>query len=90
MDAICSICSCRPGRARQGGSASEGEENNDERGGGSAAVATAIFAALVRVFVCGLLHSLLSPRRTCVDLPSFLDRFLATAEFVRRFTDDEY
>ena len=65
------------------------EKNNDERGGGGAAVAAAIFATLVhvRVCLCGLLRLFLSQRRTCVDLPSFLDGFLAAIKFVRRITD---
>ena len=55
----------------------EEKKNNDEPGGGGAAVATTISATLVlgRVCSCGLLLLFLSPRRTCVDLPSFLDRF---------------
>ena len=83
----------RPGRTRQGGSTTKRKKNNDERGEGSAAVATTISATLVRVCLCGLLLLLLlllSPRRTRVDLPSFLDRFLAAAEFVRRVTDDGF
>ena len=71
----------------------EEEKSNDERGGGGAAVAATISATpvLVRVCLYGLLLLLLlSPRRTCVDLPSFLDRFLAAAEFVRRVTDDGF
>ena len=69
----------------------EEEDRNDEQGGGGAAVATTISATLVlvRVCLCGLLLLLLSPRRTCVDLPSFLDRFLAAVEFVWCITDDE-
>ena len=54
----------------------EEEKKNDERGGGGASSISVNFV-LVRVFSCGWLPSLLSPRRTCVDLPSFLDRFLA-------------
>ena len=40
--------------------------------------------------LCGLLLLLLSSLHTRVDLPSFHDRFLAAAEFVRRITDDGF
>ena len=77
------------GREGQWRIINDGGKSNDERGGGGAAVAAAIPAAFVldRVCLCSLL---LSSRRTCVDLPSFLDRFLAAAEFVRRITDDGF
>ena len=53
----------------------EEEKKNDERGEGGAAIPATL--VLVRVCLCGLLLLLLSPRRACVDLPLFLDRFLA-------------
>ena len=67
------------------------EENNDGWGGGGTDVTAAKSFGFVLVCVrvidwlCCWTHC-----RTCVDLPSFLDRFLAATEFVRRITDDEY